>query len=98
MPPDATKPLPVARERLVALAREHGTPLYVYDAATVRARCAELRGRFDLVRYAQKANGNLALLRLLRAQGCAIDAVSAGELERARAAGFPAAEIVFTSD
>jgi diaminopimelate decarboxylase len=98
MPAEATKPLPVARERLAALARAHGTPLYVYDAATVRTRCAELRGRFDVVRYAQKANGNLALLRLLRAEGCAIDAVSAGEVERARAAGFQASEIVFTSD
>jgi len=96
--PVPEKPLPVPRARLLALAAEHGTPLYVYDAATVRARCTELRGLFDVVRYAQKANGNLALLRLLRAQGCRIDAVSAGEVERARAAGFPAEEIVFTSD
>ena len=57
-----SKPLPVPAERLLALAREHGTPLFVYDAATIRARCAELTARFDVVRYAQKANSNLAIL------------------------------------
>lgn len=97
MPVDA-KPLPLPHELLAALAAEHGTPLYVYDAATLRARCAELRALFDLVRYAQKANGNPALLRLLRAEGCRVDAVSAGEVVHARAVGFSPAEIVFTSD
>ena len=93
-----SKPCPLPEAQLLALAREHGTPLFVYDAATIRARCAELRARFDVVRYAQKANSNLALLALVRAEGCRIDAVSAGELVRARAAGFAPGEIVFTSD
>lgn len=92
------KPVPLADDRLIALAREHGTPLFVYDAATIRARCAELRARFDVVRYAQKANSNLAILALIRAAGCQVDAVSAGELSRACAAGFAPEEIVFTSD
>ena len=85
-------------ELLLGLAREHGTPLFVCDAGTIRARCAELRARFDVVRYAQKANSNLAVLALVRGEGCAVDAVSAGEVERAFAAGFRAEEIVFTSD
>jgi len=89
---------PLAEELLAELARRHGTPLFVYDAQTIRTRVAELRARFDVVRYAQKANSNLALLGLLRAEGCAVDAVSAGEVERALAAGFRAEEIVFTSD
>ncbi len=93
-----TKTLALSEPRLIELAREHGTPLFVYDAATLRARVAELRGSYDVVRYAQKANANLALLALLRAEGCAIDAVSAGEVERALAAGHAAEEIVFTSD
>lgn len=92
------KPLPLPAERLVALAREHGTPLFVYDAATIRARCAELTSRFDVVRYAQKANSNLAILAEVRAAGCRVDAVSAGELGRARAAGFAPEEIVFSAD
>ncbi len=85
------------------LAERHGTPLHVYCARTVRQRLEELRsagqGRgFDLVRYAQKANPNLALLGLMRAGGALVDAVSAGELERALLAGFQPAEVVFCAD
>ncbi len=86
--PDAT---------LRSLAREHGTPLYVYDAETVRRRVDELGG-FDVVRYAQKANSCRALLEIVRASGAHVDAVSAGEVVRALAAGFSASEIVYTSD
>ncbi|MCA0243228.1 MAG: diaminopimelate decarboxylase [Proteobacteria bacterium] len=93
---------PFAPELLRALAQAHGTPLWVYDAATVRARIAELRA-FDTIRYAQKANSNVHLLRLMRAQGVAVDAVSAGEIQRALAAGYDARDalapgLVFTAD
>ena len=69
------------------LARDFGTPTYVYDAATIAERIGRLRA-FDVVRYAQKANSNLAVLDLLRRQGVVVDAVSAGEIQRALAAGF----------
>ncbi len=93
---------PFAAPLLRQLAQDHGTPLWVYDAATIRARIAELK-RFDTVRYAQKANANLHILRLMRAEGVAVDAVSAGEITRALAAGYDAADthqpgIVFTAD
>jgi len=94
----AQKARPFSDDSLLALVREHGTPLFVYDAATIRTRCAELRVRFDVVRYAQKANSNLAVLALVRAAGCVVDAASAGEVERAFTAGFRAEEIVFTAD
>jgi diaminopimelate decarboxylase len=86
------------------LAERHGTPLYVYDAATMLARADELNTlrvgerRFDVVRYAQKANSNLALLRLLRERGVLVDAVSAGEISRALAAGYEPREIQFCAD
>ena len=83
--------------RLARLAEQHGTPLYVLDAATVRARLGSLAA-FDQVRYAQKAHGGLALLRLLRAGGAKVDAVSAGELARAFAAGYEPGEVVYTAD
>ncbi len=83
------------------LARDFGTPLYVYDAATSTDRIASLRA-FDVVRYAQKANSNLAVLDLCRRQGVLVDAVSAGEIHRALRAGFtPQGEpppIVYTAD
>jgi diaminopimelate decarboxylase len=79
------------------LVHQHGSPLWIYDAATIRARIAELR-KFDTIRYAQKANSNVHLLRLMREQGVRIDAVSLGEIERAHAAGYRPDEIVFTAD
>jgi diaminopimelate decarboxylase len=45
---------------------------------------------FDTIRYAQKANSNMHLLRLMREQGVRVDAVSLGEIERALAAGYDA--------
>ena len=89
--------------RLCALAQQHGTPLWVYDAATIARQIDDLR-QFDVVRFAQKANSNTHILRLMKAQGVAVDAVSLGEIERALAAGFKPgmmdghAEIVFTAD
>jgi len=75
-------------ELCVRLAREHGTPFYLYDAAVIRARIAELRG-FDVIRYAQKACSNVHLLRLMRAEGVLVDAVSNGEIGgRARGRGL----------
>lgn len=91
------RPAALDDELLRALAERHGTPLFVYDAATVRARVAELGG-FDRVRYAAKANANLALLRLVRSCGALLDAVSAGELRRALAAGFAPSELRYTAD
>jgi diaminopimelate decarboxylase len=83
------------------IARDYGTPTYVYDAATIAARVAELRA-FDVVRYAQKANSNLAVLDLVRRGGALVDAVSAGEIHRALAAGYAPtgdpAPIVYTAD
>ena len=98
---------PFSPAQLRQLAQTHGTPLWVYDAATIRQRIAELRA-FDTIRFAQKANSNLHLLALMRAEGVKVDAVSLGEIERALAAGFRPgthevdghgeAEIVFTAD
>ena len=95
---------PFQDEPLRQLARQYGTPLWVYDAATIRQRIGELKA-FDTVRYAQKANSNTHLLRLMRELGVKIDAVSRGEIQRALAAGYSAAAdasgatgIVFTAD
>ena len=83
------------------LARQFGTPTFVYDAATIRRRIADL-SQFDVVRYAQKACSNLAILDLIRREGALVDAVSANEIRRALAAGYVAAgdppAIVYTAD
>ncbi|WP_271010147.1 diaminopimelate decarboxylase [Paucibacter sp. B51] len=88
--------------RLQALAQTFGTPLWVYDAGTIRERIAALRA-FDAIRFAQKACSNTHILRLMREQGVKVDAVSRGEVLRALAAGYRAdgsvhSDIVFTAD
>jgi len=90
---------------LAAVAAEYGTPVWVYDAASIRAQIDRLRA-FDVIRFAQKACSNVHVLRLIREAGCAVDAVSGGELRRALAAGWTLgrgaarepSEIVFTAD
>ena len=86
---------------VVELARRFGTPTFVYDAAKIVERLADLRA-FDCVRYAQKACSNLAVLDLLRRHGALVDTVSAGEIRRALAAGYVAEgappPIVYTAD
>lgn len=83
------------------LADQFGTPTYAYDLNVIQQRIAEL-SRFDVIRYAQKACGNLAILDRMRRLGVVVDAVSAGEIHRALAAGYSAepskAEIVYTAD
>jgi diaminopimelate decarboxylase len=94
-------PATFTAERLADLAAAHATPLWVYDADTIRARVERLRP-FDTVRFAQKACSNTHVLRLLRALGVQVDAVSAGEIQRALHAGYDARDehsgIVFTAD
>ncbi len=86
---------------IAPLAQQFGTPLYLYDAAMIQRRIADLAA-FDVIRYAQKACGNIAILDRVRRAGVVVDAVSAGEIRRALAAGFkPHGEtpgIVYTAD
>ena len=92
---------PFTPAQLRSLADQFGTPLWVYDAATIRQRIAQV-SNFDTVRFAQKACSNIHILKLMREQGVKVDAVSRGEILRALAAGFKAggepSEIVFTAD
>ena len=93
-------PLRVEGVSVEALARRHGTPLYVYSAEAVRSRLAALRRAFrrrdPLVCYALKANSNRAVCGLLARGGAGADIVSGGELARALRAGFAPGKIVFS--
>lgn len=84
---DAAAAAAVGNVSVAELARCYGTPLYVYDADTIRQRCGDLAA-WDTVRFAQKACSNLAVLDLVRREGVVVDAVSAGEIHRALTAGF----------
>ncbi len=94
---------------LADVAREVGTPAYVYSSATLERHYVIFAGALDaqpalkspkgegpLVAYAMKANSNLAVLSTLAAQGCGADTVSEGEIRKALKAGIPAHKIVFS--
>jgi diaminopimelate decarboxylase len=81
------------------IAKEVGTPCYIYSHATlirhVRAYDSAFKNVPHLIAFAMKANSNLAILRLMAKEGCGVDIVSGGELFRALKAGVPASKIVF---
>jgi diaminopimelate decarboxylase len=77
---------------LVDLAHRHGTPLYVYDEATVRGRASEYvaaMGDAGQVLYSAKAFASPQFLRVVAEEGLGLDVVSAGELHLALKSGFP---------
>ncbi|MGD0598672.1 MAG: diaminopimelate decarboxylase [Terriglobales bacterium] len=71
---------------LESLAARHGTPLYVYSAAMIRARMNAFGRAFHSIPhtlcYSVKANSTLAILRLVAGEGAGFDVVSGGELQR----------------
>jgi len=78
-----------------------GTPVYVYSRATLTRHARVFREALSAlpkvhVAFAVKSNPNLAVLRLLAHEGYGADVVSEGEMNRALAAGIPAADIVFS--
>ena len=85
---------------LADIAAKTGTPCYIYSAATIlanyRAYDDALSGSPHTICYAMKANGNLAILRLLARAGAGFDIVSGGELHRVLKAGADPAKIVFS--
>jgi diaminopimelate decarboxylase len=87
---------------LTAIADAVGTPVYVYSRATLTRHARVFRDALKAVlpamhiAFAVKSNPNLAVLKLLAREGYGADVVSAGEMDRALAAGMPAADIVFS--
>jgi diaminopimelate decarboxylase len=99
---DAAAGLLMEEVPLATIARQVGTPVWVYSAGTLRRRLGLLQAALDEARlpaqvhFAVKANPSLAVLRVLAEQGAGADVVSEGELRLARAAGIPADHIVFS--
>jgi diaminopimelate decarboxylase len=81
------------------IAKEVGTPCYIYSYATLVRHFRAYDGAFQtiphLIAFAMKANSNLAILRLMAKEGSGADIVSGGELFRALKAGIPPFKIVF---
>lgn len=86
---------------LAELAEQYGTPLYVFDEATLRARARAARTAFarcyprTRVLYAGKALLSIPIVAILREEGLGLDVVSGGELYAGLKAGVPASTITF---
>lgn len=84
--------------RASELAREYGTPLFVYDRRVADKKWEQLRsslpGRFA-ISYSIKANPNPAFLQLFLSKRCGLEVASAGELHQALLAGCEPARILF---
>ena len=105
--PGSAKALPnghleIAGLDAVELAREQGTPLYVFDEAELRDSARRFRSALDThypgessIIYASKAFSNVALFRLLAEEGVGFDVVSGGELATTQAAGVDPANVHF---
>jgi diaminopimelate decarboxylase len=86
---------------LESLAARHGTPLYIYSAAMIRARLNSFGQAFrsgpHTLCYSVKANSTLGILRLIAREGSGFDVVSGGELQRVlRVSRKAAAKVVFS--
>lgn len=83
-----------------SMAKEFGTPLYVYDAATITQQQQHLKSAFSglsvNIKFAAKALTNLSILKLMKRNGIGVDVVSIQEVQIALKAGFLPAEIMFT--
>jgi len=90
------------KEQLLELAREYGTPLFVYDSDLVRERFRDLYRFIPYpkleIHYALKANYQIGILEALREEGCGIDAVSPAEVELALRTGFSKESIIYTAN
>ncbi|MDE2674943.1 MAG: diaminopimelate decarboxylase [Paracoccaceae bacterium] len=83
-----------------SIAREVGTPFYVFSASQIEDNFLAVKNSVTSfgghVFYAMKANSNQAILKLLFELGAGFDVVSGGEYQRAKAVGCPADRIVFS--
>jgi len=90
----------VAATEYQELAQSFGTPLYIYDTATIKRQYDRLVAAFDVpdlaLHYACKANTNLEVLRFIRSLGAGLDCVSLNEVRIGLAAGFSESDILYT--
>jgi len=88
----------------VSLAKEFGTPLYIFDETTLRNKCREYKTAFkkhypsSVISYACKAYLNKSLAKIFNEEGLSLDVVSDGELAIAKAAKFPMERVYFNGN
>lgn len=89
------------KDTLLRIAKDFGSPVYVYDAETIENQYKRLTNAFSKVKqvkinYAVKALSNVTILKLMKSFGAGLDTVSIQEVHLGLAAGFSAEQIIFT--
>lgn len=94
--------LQLSPEQLKAIAKEFGTPVYVYHAERIKEQYEKLLSSFHGVDtkffYAAKALTNINILKYILSIGCNIDCSSINEVKLALKAGFESKNILYTSN
>lgn len=89
-------------EQLIQVAKEFGTPVYVYHAEKIKQQFEKLTNAFSIINtkifYASKALTNISILRYIKSIGCSVDCSSINEVKLALHAGFEPREILYTSN
>ncbi|NRB58517.1 MAG: diaminopimelate decarboxylase [Winogradskyella sp.] len=88
-------------QQLLNIAKEYGSPLYVYDSEKIIAQYNRLSKAFNKVKslrlnYAVKALSNISILKVFNALGSGLDTVSIQEVHLGLKAGFKPENIIFT--
>ncbi|WP_194850479.1 diaminopimelate decarboxylase [Nonlabens antarcticus] len=86
---------------LLNVAQEHGSPVYVYDAAAIISQYERLTSAFAKaknlrIHYAVKALSNISILKLFKQLGAGLDTVSSQEVQLGLAAGVDPSKIIYT--
>jgi len=92
---------PMLNSQMLKIAKEFGSPVYVYDAEKITTQYDRLTNAFKGVKklklnYAVKALSNISILKLFKSLGSGIDTVSIQEVQLGLAAGFSPEEIIYT--
>lgn len=92
----------LSSETLLAIAKEYGTPVYVYNADKIKTQYLSLVNAFsgfdNRIFYASKALTNIHILRYISSLGASIDCSSINELKLAKYAGISSEKILYTSN
>lgn len=91
----------MTHQDLTSIAKEFGSPVYVYDAEKIASQYNRLISAFKKVKhlrvnYAVKALNNLSVLKLMNSLGSGLDTVSIQEVQLGLLAGFKPENIIFT--
>ena len=92
----------LSRQQLIDIAKEFGTPVYVYHAEKIKEQYNKLVSAFSIIDtkffYACKALTNVNILKYIDSIGCGIDCSSGNEVKLAVHAGVPPEKILYTSN